>query len=308
MTVTKQVSLHGKRAYLTKDDMLVGRNAIATGGVDKPTVILPGSPDTVALWEDFLYDTGYDGILRANTAQWRVAEADTGNDTGTDIKLVPATNGVARMNISTTNSHAGATTGVAWGAAIMGNLAWKANQGSGPNDSKNGLRFACRLKANTYTDTGRQLNIFAGFTDTNALEATPVYDTGGVLLATANDAVGFFYSGGADTGWSGVSVAGGGTPQQTHLDNTRQAIRGPGGANTSNTYDVLEMEIHHGPSDTGGTVTFWINGQPKGYIESPITSNVALTPIVHMSGSDTGGGMVVDVDWINVSAPRDTGT
>jgi len=51
MTVTKQVSLHGKRAFLTKEDILVARNAVAAGGDDKPTIVLPGSPDTVAVFD-----------------------------------------------------------------------------------------------------------------------------------------------------------------------------------------------------------------------------------------------------------------
>lgn len=305
MSVKNQVSLHGGRAYLTKDDQLVGRNGFVAGGIDKPAIVLPGSPDTVAIFDDFLGDTGRS--LRAGTDfYWRGFDGDTGNDTGTNIHLVPGTNGIVRLEMSTTNSHSGAAVGPGFGVGFCGALEWKGNQGSGPNDSKNGLRFAARLKASGYTDTGRQINIWAGFTDVTGLEA-PIYDTGGALQANANDAVGFWYSGGADTGWSGVSVNGGGTPQQVHLDNTRQGIRSAGGTNNSNTYDVLELELHHGPSDTGGTVTFYVNGQPKGSLSGPVAMNVALTPQIYQWCSDTGGGTIVDVDWVNVSAPRDTG-
>lgn len=309
MSVKKQVSIHGTRAFITKDDQFVSKNGFVAGGADKPAVVLPGNPNTVAIFDDFIGgDTGHNAALRANTnGYWRVADGDTGNDTGTDAKIVSGTNGIMRFTISSTNSHTGPATGNAFGVAMASNLAWKGNQGSVPTETKNGLRFACRLKASGYTDTGRQLNIFAGFTDAFAFEAAPVYDTGGAVQATATDAVGFWYSGGADTGWSALSVNAGGTPQSVALDATRQAIRAPGGTDNSNVYDTLEMEIHHGPGDQNGVATFYVNGLPKGAIEAPIAMNVALAPIIHVSGSDTGGGMVVDVDWVNVSAPRDTG-
>jgi hypothetical protein len=306
MTGIIQKSLHGIKAFVDPNDILFGRNAIATGGRDKPMVILPGSPDTVVIWDDFIGDTGRS--LRAGTdPHWRVIDGDTGNDTGGNVVVTPGTSGILRINTSTTNAHAGGAT-AAFGHGIVNSLSWKGNQGSVPTDTKNGLRFGTRLKANTYTDTGRRISIFAGFTDTIALES-PIADTGGAPIAVANDAVGFVYGAGGDTGWSGMSVNGGGTVQVVALDNTRQAFRaGAGSTNNSNVYDTLELEVHHGLSDTGGTVTFYVNGQNKGSISAPIAMNVALTPIIYMYGTDTGGGQTVDVDWINVSAPRDSGT
>ena len=49
MTVTKQVSLHGKRAFLTKEDILVGRGGIAAGGDDKPTIRRLEAPGRAAV-------------------------------------------------------------------------------------------------------------------------------------------------------------------------------------------------------------------------------------------------------------------
>jgi len=296
MSITKQVSLHGKRAYVSKDNQVGARNGFVAGGVGKPAIVLPGSPDTVAIFDDFLGDTGR--ALRGNTDRlWRVLDGDTGNDTGSNVTLVPGTSGIMRIAISSTNSHAGPTIAVTNGMGINQSLSWKGNQAAYPR-VHNGLRFGCRIKSSGHDDTGRRMNMFAGFTDSIALEA-PVYDTGGALQATANDAVGFWYSPGADTGWSALAVKGGGTPTSVALDATRKS-------SNSNTYDVLELELTH--ADTGyAQVRFYINGQSKGEIDSPIAMNVALTPIIYAWQSDTGGGGLVDVDWINVSAPRDSG-
>jgi len=305
MSVEKQVSLHGSRAFITKDDQLAARNGFVAGGAGKPAIILPGSPDTVAIFDDFIGDTGR--AIRGNTDMyWRALDGDTGTDTGSNVVVIPGTNGICRIAISDTNNHSGGVVAVTNGMGFNSNLAWKGNQGAIPTEGRNGLRFGCRVKASGYNDTGRRISIFAGFTDSIALEA-PVYDTGGALQATANDAVGFWYSAGADTGWSALSVNGGGTPQAVALDNTRQNNRGGSAVNNSNTYDVLEMELHHGAGDTGGTVTFYVNGVPKGSIDGPVAMNVALTPQIYIWGNDTGGGQTLDVDWVNVSAPRDTG-
>lgn len=43
MSITKQVSLHGKRAYVSPDDMLVGKGALATGGDGTPVIVSPGA-------------------------------------------------------------------------------------------------------------------------------------------------------------------------------------------------------------------------------------------------------------------------
>src|SRR3990167_8309619 len=100
MTMTKQVSLHGKRACLTKDDILVGRGGIAAGGDDKPTIVLPGAPDTVAVFEDFLTDMSGTAALDTGAAgQFFLARC---TDTGVKGALVAGTNGVFRITSSET--------------------------------------------------------------------------------------------------------------------------------------------------------------------------------------------------------------
>jgi len=293
MTVTKQVSIHGKRVFISTNDQLVARNGFVAGGDDKPSIVLPGSPDTTALFDDFHGDV--------IGAEWTVLDGDTGtNGTAT---VVAGTNGILRLN---QGGSPFADTGK--GQGIVSLLSWKGNQGSGPNDTKNGLRFGTRLKMSGYNDTGRRLNVFMGFTDSVGIES-PIHDSGVGVESNATDAVGFFYGAGADTGWSAMAVNTNVDATVVSLDTTRQALRaGAGSLNNSNVYQTFELVIHHGVSDTGGTATFYIDGIPKGSIPSPIAMNVALTPIIYAWAQDTGGAQVVDVDWINVSAPRDTGT
>jgi hypothetical protein len=299
MTGIIQKSIHGIKAFVDPHDILFGRNAIATGGRDKPMVVLPGSPDTVVIWDDFIGDTGRP--MRAGTDQyWRVLDGDTGSDTGSNVYVTPGTSGILRIKT-------GDTPIAKVKMGITGALQWKGNQGSIPTDTKNGLRMGIRLKAGNGTDTGgyndfkdtgqSNTNIWVGFTDTIASE-TPVMDTGGVIISTATNAfgVGFGSRSGGDTGWVAYAVNGGTDATPVVLDT----------GVTAGIYDTIEMELTHGISDTGGTATFYINGQVAGRIAAPVAMNVALAPQVLLWG-DSGGGNQMDVDWINISAPRDSG-
>jgi hypothetical protein len=277
MTGNVQASLHGHRAFVTPDDMLVGRTAIAAGGRDKPLIVLPGAPDTVALFDDFLGD--------ALGSEWIVGTSDTGQATPASGVLatsaVSATNGVFRMTSSATSVQ------TPDGGAQSLNTApnWKANQGR--------LRFACRLK--TATLAGNTL--FIGLTDTGGTEM-PAYDTGGGVITPAADYVGFIYSGE------------GGATQQAY-----RCVAGKAGADqvgtppssitpTANVYDVFEIEL---PGVDGGAANFYVNG--KSYAQIPtnaITPTVALAAGVWRANTD-GAANAVDIDYLNVSAGRDTG-
>lgn len=288
-------SIHRRILGITKDDFILAKRGYAAGGERKPTIMLPGSPDTVAIWDDFIGDTGRD--LSSNTdPYWRLINGDTGaHDTGTNqasVDVKPGTSGIVRIT-NGTNPKPDARLG------LTGSLCWKGNQGSGPTTAKNGLRMGARVKMHGFHDTGNSdVNVWIGFTDTTASEV-PVMDTGGAVVSTATNAFGIAFNSraaGGDTGWVGYAVNGGTDRTPVVLDTGVK----------DNVYDVVEMELHHGPSDTGGTVTFYVNGEPKGSIASPVAMNVALAPQILVWG-DTGGGQQVDVDWINVSAPRDTG-
>jgi hypothetical protein len=115
----------GRRAYLTKDDVLISDGAVGTGGEDKTTIIIPGSRDVVALWDDFLTDTIPDEYI--------AREGDTGNS----LDVHSITNGVIRAVISAT-----AVLTPSGGAGLVQNVRnWKPNQGR--------LRFAARVKIPT---------------------------------------------------------------------------------------------------------------------------------------------------------------
>jgi hypothetical protein len=275
----KQVSLHGQRAYVSPDDKLVAKSAFVAGGERSHgnkggSIVLPGSPDTVAIFDDFLGDLIAD--------EWNVVESDTGHAQA----LVAGTGGVYRLTVSSTaaKTQAGAT-GLNGGAIAQ----WKANQGN--------LRMAARVK---FTPNGGN-NIFIGLTDTGlaGTTQTPIHDTGATagVISTATNAVGFVYGGNAATatGWAGVGVSAG---------TGRTPVTGA--APAANVYDVLEVRI----GDTGGNgdgdkAYFYRNGTLIGSMANPVASTVGLTPCIAAWAQDTGYD--IDIDYINVSANRDTG-
>lgn len=272
----KQVSQHGQRLYLTHDDELVAKGAFVAGGERSigrqgGNIVLPGAPGIVAQFDDFVGDLVGD--------EWNYAEGDTGNSGG----IAAATNGVYRLTISAT--AATAPTGY---AALNGGLLpqWKAKQG--------GLRMSARVKISALNGGN---NVFVGFTDTGAGEM-PIYDTGGGIISTATNAVGFVYGGAASaaSGWTGVGV-------NADTDGTSVA----GDAPTANTYDVLEVALGDtGTGSDGDVAYFYQNGVLKGSMSSPVLATRALVPVVAAFAKDTGG-WTVDIDYLNPSANRDTG-
>jgi hypothetical protein len=159
--------------------------------------------------------------------------------------------------------------------------------------------MGCRLKIGTVSRTAPdRSSVFVGFTDTGAGQV-PVYDTGTGPLANASNAVGFLFSPSGDTGWRGVAVNADTVRTTVNLDRTKPV---------SNVYDVVEVEVHRGISDTGGVASFYLNGEVVGTISSPIVTSRLMVPTVTIWQQDTGGGGTVDLDWINVWGGRDTGT
>lgn len=151
------------------------------------------------------------------------------------------------------------------------------------------------MKLESVSRTAKRIHVFAGFSDTVAFEH-PIYDTGAGVISNATNAVGFMFSPGGDTGWSAVAVDG---------DTDRTAVSLDTGV-TANVYDELELHVHRNAGDTGGTATFFINGVPVGSIDNPCNVSTALAPYISVWQQDTGGEYV-DVDYVAVSAPRDTG-
>src|SRR5688572_1297354 len=117
MTIPKQVPLHGRRAYISPQNDLVSRGAVATGGEDKPTIVLPGSQDTVAIWDDFLGDVVAD--------EWAFVSGDTGIPAAA---LTTGTNGLYRISGSETQAVVN-TANAALTQGLFKN--WKADMGVG---------------------------------------------------------------------------------------------------------------------------------------------------------------------------------
>lgn len=281
MTWSKLVSIHGRRLFIDRDDQIVGRAHVG-GKHDGPGVILdPGGADIVAKSHDFVDgDTG-DHVYASG-------------DTGQSSSKIANTNGVWRLF----NSPSATSTLASGGAEEIHGpaLEWKADQGPGEDGR---LHLGARVKiTNSVSRTTNRLHAFIGFKDVASIEH-PAYDTGAGIISASADYVGFVYSPGGDTGWSGVagkSTAGDSGDQVTALDTGVEA----------NTYDFLEVIVSRSVGDTGGVAHFFVNGQPKGSITSPVASSTALTWCVSAFQQDTGS-QALDIDLVNVSALRDTG-
>jgi hypothetical protein len=295
-------TIHGPKLGISKDDQTVARGGLVAGGGTKPSIVFP-APDTVALFEDFLTDmSGTSAVDTGAAGQFFLAKC---TDTGVKGALVAGTNGVFEITSSATITTA---TPAGSSKTIVGRqLAWKANQGPGAHSGR--LRMAARVKASQYPTktSGDWSGFFVGFTDSTAHEV-PIHDTGRTgdsgasAVSTASDLVGFLWGTGGDTGIRGVSATSGSGGAN---DSGDQQVTLTTVLPTANTWMVLEVEVQRGAGDTGGTATFFIDGVPKGKINSPVNPAVALTPVV--SYYDTGGAGLFDVDWINCSAARDTG-
>lgn len=285
------VSKHGRRVGLTKEGYYLSQNGFAAGGEGRPGIVLPGSPDTVAVFDDFLgptvfgynFDTGGDFTTRNNDWEPSAGSFVGGfQDTGQAISKPAVVGGVARL---TTSASSGQTP-ITGAMSIHGEKNWKANQGD--------LHMAARVKIETLAGT----NVFVGFTDTGGSEM-PVYDTGAAAAATltpADDYVGWLYS--AATAATALgrnvwrAVAGKATVDQIAVTTLTP---------TANVYDVPEVAI-----DKSGNAVFYMNGKPITTLSNAVTATVGLAPAVYQAQLEAAA-KYVDVDWINVSAARDTG-
>jgi hypothetical protein len=290
-------SLHRQAIGIMHDDKVVSKQGYASGGDNEPLIVMPGSPTHAAIWEDFFVNPLV-GVGVTDTGGVPVV-TDTGlagihfirktGGTGSTTAIADGTGGVYQVTTTT----AGTLT-PAGGSKIIGpQLAWKVNQGKGAGAGA--LRMVARLKKTTYA-TGMH-GISVGFTDVVNTEA-PFSDTGDNSSpdkAVATNGFAIMHMTDGDTGWIMIAVDGD-TVQETALTTV---------APTDNKYVTLEMEAHRTPSDTGGTLSAWIDGVPLGTISKPCNVSTGLAPFVHWF--DTGGAANIHIDYINVSAPRDTG-
>ncbi len=283
MSLTKKYSVHGREAFTSTDGDLCGQNGLAAGGEGEPSVIFP-SDKYVAMFDDFLGDVVAD--------EWAFVEGDT----GCSGALTTATNGIFRITGSETQGVAH-TANAALTQGLFKN--WKANQGApGPGRLRMGVRVKCATLSTT-AEAGRT-HMFVGFGDSGGAEM-PAYDTGAGVISNAADLAGFLWSpSGQNTDWTAISA------KSTAGDSGDQLVA-TGKTPSSGVYTTLEVEIRSGPGDTGGTAHYFVDGVPVASIDSPVNSATALTPWIGMWTQDTGLANTMDVDYVSLSAPRDTG-
>lgn len=280
MSRTILKGLHRRAIGIGNDDEILAPKGIATGGDGTPSVFLP-SHDYVTLFDDF-QDTGAGG--------WVFVKGDTG--TVTAGAVLTGANGNYRLQNESAPLPA-PTENLAITQGLLKN--WKANMG-GPKNGR--LRMAARIKFPSVARADHRQHVFVGFSDSGGAEM-PAYDTGAGVISNAADLVGFIFSPGGDTGWSMVSA------KSTAGDSGDQlAVAGVGPS--ANQYTTLELEVRSGISDTGATAHFWVDGVKKGAISSPVNSATALTPWIGFFDQDTGGEYL-DIDYVHIAAPRDTG-
>lgn len=285
MSMNMLKGIHRRMLGIGNRDEVIARSGFVAGGEDRPAIVLPGNPDTVALFDDFLGDLIAD--------EWAVV-GDTGRAGGVIANI---TNGVVRL----TGSETQAVTSEGHVALAGGTFKqWKADMGG----RKGGrLRLSARIKApiTSVAEAGRH-HIFVGFSDSGGGEF-PAFDTGAGVISNASDVVGFVYGPtSANASWQCVaakSVAGDSGDQLV--------VPSPVVAPVNNAYDTLEVEVRNGISDTGGAAHFWINGKKVAVINSPVGSSVALSPWIGAWVQDTGFATALDIDYVAISAPRDTG-
>lgn len=287
MSISVLKGIHRRALGLTTRDETMSRTGFVSGGDDRPAIVLPGNPDVVAQFDDFLGDLIPD--------EWASVKGDTGL---TGAVIANVTNGVVRITGSETVATAAPET---CGAITQGLFKqWKVDQGG----RKNGrLRLSARVKApiSTTAEGGRH-HLFIGFSDSGGAEL-PIFDTG-TVISQAADAVGFIYSptGGTTDRWTCVSA------KSTAGDSgDQQVVPSTAVGPTTNVYDWLEVEIRNGISDTGSSAHFFVNGKKVGRIDSPVGSGIALTPWIGGFVQDTGFALAIDVDAVGISSTRDTG-
>lgn len=305
MATTRQVSLHGRKAFLTRKDKLVVKSGYVSGTEDGPNIFAP-APDTVAMYDDFLADFSGTGNT-VDTGRAGLNFLAKATDTGLTSAIASGVaGGVYRITSSETITTA---TPASSSRSIVGqHLAWKGDSASG----EIALRMAARVRASGFPSktSGDWTGLFVGFTDTVAHEV-PLYDTGrggdsgASAVSPASNAVGFMWGTGGDTGFRGVSANSGRAGGAN--DSGDQQVTLTTVAPTANKWYDFELQLRQTAGDTGAFVAeFYIDGKYQGKIDQPINPTVALTPVV--SFYDTGGAFNCDIDYINVSAPRDTGS
>jgi hypothetical protein len=282
---------------------IMAPKGLSSGGDGFPTIVSP-SWNQVAFFDDFvgiyptlqnLGDTGLDHY-------YNVRGTDTGRDNGVEY----LTGGPTAVRLTAPQNFPVSNGG---GAPDMQGLVLGRNFAA----TQGRVRFVARLRNADTGTTPNGVSIFAGFTDdTGTTEVAFYVDTGegagptGEISAKATNAVGWLYDTIPDTGsgltearWCGVAV---------NADAVSAPVIAARGL-TPNVWDIVEVVVDNGQAD------FWLYdkngaGTRVGRIAAPVAATSKLVPVVSITGHQVTTDKVnrLDVDFLHVSANRDTGT
>jgi hypothetical protein len=266
-------SLHGRTLGLaaegTEGATKGKRKLVSDGGFVAGNhgnqIVLP-SPDTVALFDDFL------GDLLAD--EWNAVESDSD---AAQAVLAGGIGGVLRLTSGNDDANGTQATDA---SGVTSYLNWQALNG--------GLRMQARIKVSRITDA----YIFVGFTDVITVELPVISAASANTLTTnASDGCGFMFDTNMDAdNWWLVGVAA----------NTDATAQNTGVAPVADDYETLAIEI-----TSAGVATFYRNGAAIGTaMTGAVTPATDLTPCVYVSNADGTSAVTLDIDYINVSMNR----
>lgn len=311
MSRTMLKGLLRKALGVSVNDDVMAPSGFSTGGDGRPTVTVPS-------WNQMSFFDDFEGIYFGDTGSGGPYYFIHGADTGADGSVQLLSGGTSAVRLTAPANFVVSNGG---GAPDMSGLVlgrhFAATQGR--------VRLVARVRNVDTGTTANGVSMFFGLTDdTGTTEVAFYVDTGednsaetGEISAKAANAVGWLFDTAVDTGsglteprWCGVAVNG-------------STVKGPVIASRGlipNNWDTVEVEVDN------DLAHFWLYdkngvGTKVGVIQSPVAKTVKLTPVMSITGhhiSDTGAGdtgLVVaartnrmDVDFLHVSANRDTGT
>ena len=144
----------------------------------------------------------------------------------------------------------------------------------------------CVMEARITVSLITTVSIFVGFTDAKAeaAQTMPFAQTDAVLTDTCTNGVGFLFDTNATTDvWNYVQTNAG-TQTTTGLAATYDPV--------ALTYQTFLVAV-----DTVGNATFYINGNPVGFVAEAVATTSAFTPNVSMQNK-SGAIHYVNVDYI----------
>jgi hypothetical protein len=206
--------------------------------------------------------------------EWAVAENDTG---ATEAITAEVTNGVVQLTCATGDADTGSA------VTLTSGLNWKMNQG--------GFIFNARVNISRITG----ISAFIGMTDISATGEVPFFEDTGTAtqISNASNAFGFLFdTDNGHTTWQAVAVNA--NTDATPVDFTIAPV-----VNVFQHFSIT--------GDASGNLQFFINGNLVGRIASAVATTVALTPICELNTHTTVAAQM-NVDYVNVSALRDTGS